>query len=290
MLKKLFFCLGIITTIILSFVIGLNSWYDFYIPILLFVGSYFGYAALYIIFIGIISLTINTKKEYDKPNRFYKYLTTITMEMLINFAHVKLTVKGKDLMPKDQKYMFVFNHCSNFDPIIQSFVFRKHNLIHISKPENFKVPIAGPFIKRCGYLSIDRENDRKSIKTILKAIHLIENQTASIGVSPEGKRNFNGGLLPFRPGCFKIALKAKCPIVIATMRNTTQIRKNFPFKVTPVEMRIVKVLEYEQIKDLSTNEISQIVRKYICDDLEIVEEPLVDMASNSIPNGEEQSA
>lgn len=290
MLKKIFFSLSIITTIVISFVIRLNSWYDFYIPILIFIGTYFGYIALYFLFIWIISLTINTKKEYDKPNRFYQSITILTMELLINLAHVRLTVKGNDLVPSNKKYMFVYNHCSNYDPIIQSFIFRKHNLIHISKPENFKIPIAGPFIKRDGYLAIDRDNDRSSLKTIVKAIHLIESQTASIGVSPEGKRNFNGGLLPFRPGCFKIALKAKCPIVIATMRNTTQIHKNFPFKATPVEMRIIKVLDYEDIKDLSTNEISQIVRKYICEDLGIIEEPLSEVVTDSVPDGEEQSA
>ncbi len=288
MLKKVFIILSIATSIVVSLIIGLESWLDFYIPVLTFIGSYIGYIILYFLFIGIISLTIDTRKEYDKPNPFLKHLTTLTMEFLSNYARVKLTIKGKEKVPHDKKYMFVFNHSSKFDPIIQSYVLKKDNLVHISKPSNFRVPIAGAFIKRGGYLSIDRENTKSGLKTILKAIHLIEDNIASVGVSPEGKRNYEEGLLPFRSGCFKIALKAKCPIVICTMRNTKQIHKNFPLKSTPVEMRIVKVLSYEEIKDLNTNEISQMVRKIMCDDLGIKEEPV--MVTERIPNGEEQTA
>lgn len=275
MLKKLFIILSLMTTIIIILGCKLYTMFDFYIfivlAILIFLGLNIAYFLLYIIFLWILSLTINTKKEYDKPNKFYQRLTTLTMEMLTNYARINLTVKGKELVPHNQKYMFVFNHCSNFDPIIQSYIFRNDNLVHISKPENFKVPIAGAFIKRCGYLSVDRENTKNGLKTIIKAIKLIESDIASVGVSPEGTRNRKDGLLPFRSGCFKIALKAKCPIVVCTMRNTRNIHKNFPFKSTNVEMRIIKVLTYEEIKDLNTNEISQLVRKLMCEDLNILD-------------------
>ena len=158
--------------------------------------------------------------------------------------------------------MLVYNHKSNFDPIIQTYVLKKTNLVHISKPSNFKIPIAGPFIKRCGFLSIDRENSKNALKTIIKAINYISDDIYSVGVSPEGTRNKNDGydLLPFRNGCFKIALKAKCPIVVCTMKNAQFIHSNFPIKKTTVIMEIVDVLSYEDIKDMDTQEISNIVR------------------------------
>lgn len=272
MLKKIFFLLSVFLTVLISFLIHITLWEDIWIPIVLFIGCYVGVVLLYFAFIGVLSLTINTKKEYDKPNKFYALLLTLTMEMLTNYSRTKVKVIGKELIPTDQKYMFVFNHRSKFDPIIQSYVLKKSNLVHISKPSNFKAPIAGPFIKRSCYLPIDRENAKNGLKTILKAIKLIETNTASVGVSPEGTRNYGDGLLPFHNGCFKIALKAKCPIVVCTMRNTSDIHKNFPWKKTKVEMRILKVLTYEEIKDLSTNDISNIVRGIMVDDLGIKED------------------
>lgn len=272
MLKKIFFLLSVFLMVLISFLMHITLWEDIWIPIVLFIGCYIGVVLLYFAFIGILSLTIDTKKEYDKPNKFYCLLLTLTMEMLTNYSRTKVKVIGKDLVPVDQKYMLVFNHRSKFDPIIQSYVLKKTNLVHISKPSNFKAPIAGPFIKRCGYLPIDRENAKNGLKTILKAIKLIESGTAAVGVSPEGTRNYKDGLLPFHSGCFKIALKAKCPIVVCTMHNTSDIHKNFPWKKTYVEMRILKVLEYDEIKDLSTNDISLLVRDIMVKDLGIKEE------------------
>lgn len=272
MVKKVLIVLSIITTIIVSILMPIASWQQIWIPIVLLIGSFVGYFILYMLFLFIVSLTINDKKEYEKPNKFYRFLLLITMQMLYDMGGAKVKVTGIEEVPTDKRYMLVFNHRSRFDPIIQTYVLRKNNLVHISKPSNFKVPIAGKFMKRCGYLSIDRENSKNGLKTILKAIDLIESGTASVGVSPEGTRNYQDGLLPFRAGCFKITLKAKCPIVVCTMRNTLDIHKNFPFKKTNVEMRIIKVIPYEEFKDMNTQEISEMVRKLMCEDLNIVEE------------------
>lgn len=272
MLKKIFLGLSLVLTVLISFLMKITLWKEIWIPIVLFIGIYIGVVILYFFIIWLLSLTIDTKKEYDKPNKFYAWLVVITMEMLSNYARAKVKVTGMEKIPTNQKYMLVFNHRSKFDPIIQSYILRKSNLVHISKPSNFKAPIAGPFIKRSCYLSIDRDNARNGLKTIIKAINLIENDVASVGVSPEGTRNYGDGLLPFHNGCFKIALKAKCPIVISTMHGTSNIHKNFPWKRTKVEMKILKVLTYDEIKDLSTNEISNMVRTIMKEDLGIKEE------------------
>lgn len=271
MLKKIFLGLSLALTVLISFLMKITLWKEIWIPIVLFIGIYIGVVILYFFIIWLLSLTIDTKKEYDKPNKFYAWLVVITMEMLSNYARAKVKVTGMEKIPTNQKYMLVFNHRSKFDPIIQSYILRKSNLVHISKPSNFKAPIAGPFIKRSCYLSIDRDNARNGLKTIIKAINLIENDVASVGVSPEGTRNYGDGLLPFHNGCFKIALKAKCPIVICTMHGTSNIHKNFPGKRTKVEMKILKVLTYDEIKDLSTNEISNMVRTIMKEDLGIKE-------------------
>lgn len=271
MIKKVVIILSLILTGILSLFLIHEVKFIWFIPII-FVGSFISLFIIYMLFLFIVSLTINKNKEYDKPNKFYRFLMLTTMEMIYDMAGARVKVTGLEKVPTNQKYMLVFNHRSNFDPIIQTFILKKNNLVHISKPSNFKVPIAGPFMKRCGYLSIDREHSKNGLKTIIKAFHLIEEDIASVGVSPEGTRNYGEGLLPFRNGCFKIALKAQCPIVVCTMFNTLDIHKNFPFKKTNVEMHILKVIPYEEIKDLSTNEISDIVRRMMCEDLKIEEE------------------
>ena len=273
MINKISLVLGIVNGILISFLLPYTNWFQFFIPVIVFPLTYYGLILLFFITIGIISLTINTKKEYEDGSRFHLFITLLTMELLINLARINLIVKGKNKVPTKGKYMLVYNHKSNYDPIIQSYILRKTKLVHISKPSNFKIPIAGPFIKRSGFLSIDRDNSKKALNTIIKAIKYISSDSFSVGVSPEGTRNKNDGyeLLPFRKGCFKIALKAECPIVICTMKNATKIHTNFPWKRTNVEMEIIDVLSYNDIKDLDTNEISDIVKNKMLNNLEIKE-------------------
>ncbi len=43
------------------------------------------------------------------------------------------------------------------------------------------------------------------------------------------------------------------------MYNLDKIHKNYPFKKTNVEMNVLRVLTYDEIKDMKTNTIGDIV-------------------------------
>ncbi len=266
MIKKLILGLSLIITAIISY-IKVTSIKLIWIPIVVFLGSYASIVVILLLFVWLISLTINMKKDYDKQNKFYLFIFNSVLGALIDYGRIKVIVKGVEKVPKDQKYLLVMNHKSRFDPIIQCYVLRKTSLVQISKPENFKIPIAGPFMKRCCFLAVDRENNRNALKTIVKSIKFIEEQKYSVGIAPEGTRNFGEGLLPFKSGSFKIATKAKCPLVICTMKNTFDIHKNFPFKKTIVEMNIVDVISYEEHQDLNTHQLALLARRKMVEDL-----------------------
>ena len=266
MIKKIDLLLALIASLLISFlVIKINKPYEFYIPILLFIGFYLGLIILWFVFIFIFSLFINTKKEYTTQNWLIDKIISLTMELLLNLSHTKIIRENIDSVPKDERFLFVYNHTSNFDPIVINHVLKKSKIIHVSKPENFKIPIAGPFVYRNCYLSIDRKNDRNALKTIIKCIKYINEDKFSIGIAPEGTRNKGNvkELLPFRDGCFQVATKSKCKIVICSLVDLNKIHKNFPFKRTNVKMSILKVMDYEEYKDLHTSDISKIVRELI---------------------------
>lgn len=265
-MKKIIFGLSLIITAIVSF-IKINSIKLIWIPIAVFIGSYASIVIVLLLFVWLVSLTINMKKDYDKQNKFYLLLFNSVLKALIDYGRVKVIVKGVEKVPKEQKYLLVTNHKSRFDPIIQCYVLRKTSLVQISKPENFKIPIAGSFMKRCCFLAVDRENNRNALKTIVKSINFIEEQKYSVGIAPEGTRNFGDGLLPFKSGSFKIATKAKCPVVICTMKNTFDIHRNFPFKKTIVEMNIVDVISYEEHQNYNTHQLALLARRKMVEDL-----------------------
>lgn len=75
---------------------------------------------------------------------------------------------------------------------------------------------------------VGSENTRKAIGTITHAAQMIHSGSAAMGIYPEGARTPGDRLLPFKPGAFKIAQKAGCPIAVAVIRNTKFILKNAP--------------------------------------------------------------
>lgn len=218
---------------------------------------------LFFVFMAVIALFVNPKKEYTKDSPFYRWvLNWTTAAFGIHLMRIRVHVTGKEKVPKDQKMLFVGNHRSNFDPIITWYVFKDWKLAYTSKAGNFKIPFWGQVIRKCCFMEIDRENPRKAVKTVIKAGELLKAQEVSIGTYPEGTRNKSGeGLLPFHNGVFKIAQKGEAPIVVVALRGTEKIAKNYPFHHTDVYMDIVEVIPKEDVVGVKTSVIGERVRE-----------------------------
>ncbi|MCR5652974.1 MAG: 1-acyl-sn-glycerol-3-phosphate acyltransferase [Ruminococcus sp.] len=214
---------------------------------------------LLFIFVGICSLFADRNKVYDKESKFFRFLLTYSTAIARVLLRIKLDVRGMDKVPKG-RFLLVSNHRSKFDPILTWLVFKKQHIAFISKESNFKVPIFGRIIRKCCFMAIDRENPREALKTINQAIKLIKNDEVSVGVYPEGTRNYEEGLLPFHNAVFKIAVKAKVPIVILTVRGAYDIQKNYPWKRSVVRMDICEVMSADKVSGMKTGEIGDYVR------------------------------
>ncbi|MCR5514111.1 MAG: 1-acyl-sn-glycerol-3-phosphate acyltransferase, partial [Bacilli bacterium] len=151
---------------------------------------------LYLLLLTILflyAMLIKNKKAPEEPSRFYLWLVRQNDFLLMSVLRVKIVMRGKELLPKGQRFLIVTNHRSNFDQMVMIKALKEKPMIYISKPDNFKMPIAGPFIKAAGFIPIDRENATEGIKSIYKAIDLIKEDKASIAISPEGTRNKGEG-------------------------------------------------------------------------------------------------
>lgn len=210
---------------------------------------------LFVLFIIINSFFVNTKKERTKNSRYFRaLLNSVTWEMIF-IGRIKIHVTGQEKLPKDSRFLIISNHRSKFDPITTWYVFRKHDIAFVSKPENFKVPFFGKIIIPCCFLPIVRGNPRLAMPTIQKAIDLIKADEVSIGIYPEGTRSKTNEMLPFRNGVFKIAQRANVPIVICAVQGTENIHKNFPLHKTDVYIDILDVLSVDKVRSQKTFEI-----------------------------------
>jgi len=214
-------------------------------------------------FLWVCCKLVDMDKPQEEDSRFYRAIMYPYIEALISLVGVRLHTEGLEKTPKDGRFLLVCNHLFIADPGILLHCFKHSQLAFVTKKENQSLPIVAPIMHKILCQPIDRENDRSALKTILKCISLIKEDKVSIGVFPEGYTSKDGKLHHFRPGVFKIAQKAGVPIVVCTIQNTRPIFKNLAkLKKTDVKLHLVEVIPPEEIKGLSTVEVSD--RVYAC--------------------------
>ena len=219
------------------------------------------------IFWILVDVTIKKNKEYTTPSAFYNWAFVLWYRYMMITGRLKVHVTGYEKVPFGKRFLLVSNHCSKFDNFIQCAVLKKTQIAYVSKPENFKIPIGGRFMRRGLYLSLQRGNTREEFKTIMKAIEYIKEDKVSIGIFPEGTRSKDGNLQEFKPGAFKIAEKTGCSVVVCSMKGTINIHKNWPWKKTPVYMDILEVIEPSVWETKNTVEVSQYAHDLILNNL-----------------------
>lgn len=220
-----------------------------------FIGLIFLWAAVG----AIASLFVDTRNECKKSEWIFRFYAFCIIDIVTHLLRIRLHVSGSEILP-GRNFLLVGNHRSAIDPILEMGVLRKYNLGFVAKKELFEIPVIGKIMHKRFCLSLDRENPRSKLQTIINAINVIKSGTASIGIYPEGTRNTGRRLLPFKDGAFKIAQKTGCPIVVATIRNSDLVRKNAPFRKTDVYLDFVGVLDSEYVKQHKCGQISDVVK------------------------------
>lgn len=210
--------------------------------------------------LAVSSLFVDTHREYAHSSRFYRSLLYGSTAVVLKLLRIRVHTSGLDRVPADALPLFVGNHRSNFDPIIEWQVFKAWRPAFLSKKENFRVPIFGRIIRKCCFMEIDRENPRRAMETINRAATLLQQGEVSIGVYPEGTRSKSGELLPFHNGVFIIAQKAGAPIVVVAIRGTEKIHSQVILHRSEVYVDVVDVISPEEWKSARTSDIGARVR------------------------------
>ena len=221
----------------------------------LFAGFFLALIILFFLLICFFSLFVDMSKPQEKYSRFYGFLADQFIALAMIFSGVHIRAKGLELAPRDRVFLLVSNHTADLDPVVIKYKMPWARLGFVSKKENEKIPIFSRYMHRIQCQSINRENDREALKTILRTAEILREGEHSMGVFPEGYESKTGELLPFRNGAFKIAQRAKVPIVVAVLRGTKQMMKNLFRRRSDVELEILGVVPAEDWEGVTTREI-----------------------------------
>ena len=264
MLLRTIAALSAVLAVVLFMALDMALWL---LPVL-FVGFYLALMLLAFLFLCVLSAAVDMDKPQEEDSKFYRTVTALYVEALITLVRLKIEVSGLEKTPKEGRFLLVCNHQNESDPGILLHYFRRSQLAFISKRENNSMFVVGKFMHKLLCQLVNRENDREALKTILKCIQLIKEDKVSIGAFPEGGILVKDKLSHFRSGMFKIAQKAGVPIVVCTLKGTSDLFHNLKrLKKTHVRLHLVDVIPAEEVKAANTVELGERIYDMMLADL-----------------------
>jgi 1-acyl-sn-glycerol-3-phosphate acyltransferase len=149
----------------------------------------------------------------------------------VRLAGVKVRTVGLDKLDPARTYIFMSNHISNLDPPITLPLIPRRSSVMVKK-ELFKVPILRQIMLIGSLVPVDRGNRDAGISAVRDAVKAIE-QGLNMTIYVEGKRSFDGKLLPFKKGPFYLAEECKVPVVPITISGTEAVMPKARFAIRP---------------------------------------------------------
>jgi 1-acyl-sn-glycerol-3-phosphate acyltransferase len=149
----------------------------------------------------------------------------------VRLTGVRVETIGLDKLDPRRRYIFMSNHVSNLDPPIQIPLIPKRTSVMVKK-ELFRVPILGRAMRMGSLVPVDRGNRDAGIDAVAAAKAVIA-QGINMTIYIEGKRSFDGKLLPFKKGPFYLAEECGVPVVPVTITGTRAAMPKGRFAIKP---------------------------------------------------------
>ncbi len=177
-------------------------------------------------------------------------------------GRVRIVSEGLENIPKKDGFVLFPNHQGMYDVIVFLAEFPRP-FSFVAKKEVKNYPFVKQVMSATKSLAIDREDLRQSMKVIQTMTRRVQ-EGDNFLIFAEGTRSKMGNKMnEMKGGSFKSAVKAKAPIVpVALMDSFAPFDQK---SVRPVTVRVfyLPAIEYEEYKDLNTQEIASLVKSRI---------------------------
>lgn len=154
--------------------------------------------------------------------------TGIWANNVIDMYDWKVNITGQENIPKNQPCVFISNHQGYADIIVMFKAAEGKQIGFMAKDSLKNVPYFGKWIHAIRGVFLKRGNARESLSSIKDGVDLLKNGF-SLVIFPEGTRSHGKQMAEFKAGSFKLATRAKVPVVPVTINGSYEA-----FEVTGV--------------------------------------------------------
>jgi len=217
------------------------------------------FISIHIIILTFIRLYRVQKEGYTEEDRYREASRVATY--IMKRGRISTKVYGTENLP-DKGYIMYSNHQGRYDAMGIISGHRKPLSVLIDY-ERSKIILANSFVNAINGKRIKKNDPKQQIKVLNElAKEVIEGRRYLI--FPEGKYGDNHNVLQeFASGCFRCAIKAKCPIVPVCIIDSWK-----PFGINSIKpvttyVHFLKPIDYASYEGLRPTEIAEIVKNRI---------------------------
>ena len=208
--------------------------------------------------------------KYSLEDRFKVGMEV--MDAVRIHANTKTFYFGQENIPQDEKIIYYSNHQGKYDAHgILPGIGRATSVLWEKKKADVFLGRQMAFL--CDAVMIDLETMRGKVQGIIEATEKIKNGSSML-IFPEGKWVFENKneMSEFQSGCFSCALKTKTTIVpIAIYDSYKALGGNNIFYRARTQVHYLKPIRYDEYKDMSKQELSDLVKSRIAEKLATLE-------------------
>lgn len=189
-----------------------------------------------------------------------KYVEKLSKALDMNYV-----VKGLNNIPNEPSYMICSNHLSLLDPFVFYHIFNDP-ITFVAKKEVKKMPIINGIMKVIDGYFLERDNLKQEIKVMRKIQTDMLEKNIRCVIFPEGTRskNLDGAMNEFKAGAFKYPIAINKSILPVCIYGTQKVLDlDVKKKKNIIHVIILEPLKYEDYRNLSTIEVSNLIHERI---------------------------
>ena len=195
--------------------------------------------------------------RYDEQDR-YRFARRMISVMKHN-GRIKTDAYGLENLPSEGGYIMYANHQGKYDALGIISVHDTPCTIMMDAKRSQMI-LANQFVTLLKGCRLDKSNMKSQLNSILHVINEVKKGRRYIIFPEGGYTNNKNKVQDFLPGSFKCALKSESPIVpVALIDSYKPFGVNSLKRVT-TQVHFLEPIYYETYKDMTTQEISSMVR------------------------------
>ncbi len=201
----------------------------------------------------------NKKKQWMKYR--HRVVRNILAPFLYGYSRIKYGIKREPFKEQgDRAYLILMNHQTAFDQFFVAFSF-KGPVYYVASEDIFSKGWVSSLI-RWLVEPIPIKKQTTDVTAVLNCMRVAK-EGGTIALAPEGNRTYSGKTEYMSPSISMLAKRIKLPIALFRIEGGYGVHPRWSDKTRKGSMRayVSQVIEYDDYKDLSDDELFGIIEK-----------------------------